>query len=112
MLHYGIRAVRTLGDLRVMGLFMCALVCLLVKLHSLKFLGFSMNLFCVFYRMAPRPPTPLQPSSEMNQIARAIEMMTNAIQQQNVAMAQNHQAAMHHWENARSAATASHVSLS
>ncbi|KAL9322330.1 hypothetical protein ACSQ67_010383 [Phaseolus vulgaris] len=32
--------------------------------------------------MAPRPPTPLQPSSEMNQIA-----MTNAIQQWNVAMA-------------------------
>ena len=71
-----------------------------------------MNLSCVFYRMAPRPPTPPQPSSEMNQIARAIEMMVNAIQQQNVAMAQNHQAAMHHWENARSAATASHVSLS
>ena len=27
-------------------------------------------------------------------------------------MSQNHQAAMHHWKNARSAATASHVSLS
>ena len=37
MLHYGIRAVRTLGDLRVMGLFMCALVGLLVKLHSYDF---------------------------------------------------------------------------
>ncbi|XP_068501373.1 uncharacterized protein [Phaseolus vulgaris] len=62
--------------------------------------------------MAPRPPTPPQPSSEMNQIARAIEMMTNAIQQQNMAMAQNHQAAMHHWETARSGATTSHVSQS
>jgi len=60
--------------------------------------------------MAPRPPTPPQLSSEMNQIARAIDMMANAIQQQNMAMAQNHQGAMHHWETARSAATASHVS--
>ena len=59
--------------------------------------------------MAPRPPTPSQPSSEMNHIARAIEMMANAIQQQNMAMAQNHQATMHHWETARSGATASHV---
>jgi len=62
--------------------------------------------------MAPRPPTPPQPSSEVNQIVRTIEMMTNAIQQQNMAMAQNHQAAMHHWETARSAATTSHVSQS
>ena len=62
--------------------------------------------------MSPRPPTPPQPSSEMNQIARAIEMMANAIQQQNMAMAQNHQTTMHHWENARFAATTSHVSLS
>jgi len=31
MLHYGIRAFRTLGDLRVMGLFLCALIGLLVK---------------------------------------------------------------------------------
>ncbi|XP_068483219.1 uncharacterized protein [Phaseolus vulgaris] len=46
----------------------------------------------------------------MNQIGRAIEMMANAIQQQNMAMAQNHQAAMHHWKTARSGATASHVS--
>ncbi|XP_068490499.1 uncharacterized protein [Phaseolus vulgaris] len=62
--------------------------------------------------MSPRPPIPPQPSSEMNQIARAIEMMANAIQQQNMAMAQNHQAAMNHWETARSGATASHVSQS
>ena len=45
--------------------------------------------------MAPRPPTPPQPSSEMNQIASVIEMMANAIQQQNMAMAHNHQATMH-----------------
>jgi len=52
--------------------------------------------------MALRPPTPLQPSFEMNQIVRAIEMMANAIQQKNMTMAQNHQATMHHWETARS----------
>ena len=62
--------------------------------------------------MSPRPPIPPQPSSEMNQIARAIEMMANAIQQQNMAMAQNHQAVMNHWETPRSGATASHVSQS
>ena len=38
MLRYGVRVVRTLGDLRVMGLFLCSLIGLLVKkLHSLKF---------------------------------------------------------------------------
>jgi len=46
------------------------------------------------YRMDPRPSTPLQPSSEMSQIARAIEMMANAIQQQNLTMNQNQQAIM------------------
>jgi len=44
--------------------------------------------------MDPRPPTPPQPSSEMSQIARAIEMMANAIQQQNLTMNQNQQAMM------------------
>jgi len=44
--------------------------------------------------MDPRPSTPLQPSSEMSQIARAIEMMANAIQQQNLTMNQNQQAIM------------------
>ncbi|KAK7331522.1 hypothetical protein VNO80_31199 [Phaseolus coccineus] len=37
------------------------------------------------------------------------DQMATAIQQQNAAMAQNHQAAMHHWETAWSAETASHV---
>jgi len=44
--------------------------------------------------MDPRPPTPPQPSSEMSQIARAIEIMANAIQQQNLTMNQNQQAMM------------------
>ncbi|KAL9289797.1 hypothetical protein ACSQ67_024430 [Phaseolus vulgaris] len=56
--------------------------------------------------MAPRPLTPPQPSSEMNRIAVAIEMMANAIQQQNMAMARITRQVMHHWEIARSGATA------
>ena len=76
------------------------------------FLDSSKIFLFLLYSMAPRPPTPPQPSSEINQIARAIEMMANAIQQQNMAMAHNHQATMHHWENARSVAKTSHVSLS
>jgi len=39
--------------------------------------------------MDPRPLIPPQPSSKMSHIARAIEMMANAIQQQNLTMNQN-----------------------
>ncbi|KAK7382501.1 hypothetical protein VNO80_01354 [Phaseolus coccineus] len=56
--------------------------------------------------MARKPPTPPRPSSEMGQIARAMEMMATAIQQQNTVMAQIHQAVMHHLGTAGSAATA------
>jgi len=58
--------------------------------------------------MAPRPPSPPPPSSEMNQVARAIEMMANAIQQ-NMAMALNLQATMHQLDALRAAATTSTV---
>jgi len=61
-----------------MGLFVCALVSLLVKLHSLKIQRFILNLTFVFYRMAPRTSTPPQPSSEMNQIVRVIDVGFNS----------------------------------
>ena len=62
--------------------------------------------------MTPGPPTPPQPSFEMNQISRVIKMMANATQQQNMTMTQNHQATMYHWETTRSTATISYVSQS
>ena len=47
--------------------------------------------------MARRPPT-LPPLVDMPNLARAIEMMAIALQQQSAIMAQQHQAALHQLE--------------
>ena len=65
-----------------------------------------LNLSFVSYRMSPRPPTPSLPPSELSQIARAMDMMAAAIQQQNL-VAQNQQAMMHQWDAMRTANTSS-----
>jgi len=57
--------------------------------------------------MTRRPPTP-PPLVDMPNLARAIEMMATALQQQSATMAQ-HQAALHQLETARLAAEASQL---
>lgn len=61
-------------------------------------------------KIVPISPIPLPPSSEMSQIARAIEMISNAIQQQNMNITQNHQATMQQLNTTRSVASASSIS--
>jgi len=59
--------------------------------------------------MAPKRSNPPLPSSDISQIARAIEMMANVIQQQNISIAQNHQATMQHLDTTRSVAPTSSI---
>jgi len=58
--------------------------------------------------MARRPPTP-PPPVDMPNLARVIEMMATALQQQSATIVQQHQAALHQLETARLAAEASQL---